>query len=226
MLDRSVVELAGIAAQREQPGGALAAIVELRERLEELEEFQVENARAHGWSWSEIAQPLGVTRQAVHHKYARRLDDMRPGERRGRMVVSADARRCVVRARREAASLGHDSVGTDHLLLALAAERQTADALASLGISLDPARTAVVELRRTGGARRTAAEKAAPIPVSARAREALERSLREALRLGDGEIGARHVLLAVLHDDASRARRVLDQLGVAPTSIEERLQQP
>jgi ClpA/ClpB-like protein len=218
---KSVIELAGIAAQREQPGPALSAIAELRGRLEELEEFQVENAREQGWSWSEIARPLRVTRQAVHRKYANRLAGTGGGAREDRMVVSAEARRCVVRARREAATLGHDSVGTDHLLLGLAAEKSTAAVLLALGVSLGRARTGVLKLRGTGGKR--ASESRAPLPVSPRAREALEQSLREALRLGDAEIGARHVLLALLRDDASRARRALDGLGVAPAAIEERL---
>jgi DNA-directed RNA polymerase specialized sigma24 family protein len=74
-MERSVVELAAIVVEPEQPGRALSAIVELCRRLDELEELHVENARGHGWSWSEIAQPLGVTRQAVHSKYARRLLD-------------------------------------------------------------------------------------------------------------------------------------------------------
>jgi predicted transcriptional regulator len=34
--------------------------------------LQVENARAKGWSWQQIAARLGVTKQAVHHKYAGR----------------------------------------------------------------------------------------------------------------------------------------------------------
>jgi DNA-binding XRE family transcriptional regulator len=33
----------------------------------------VGNARAHGWSWAEIAFFLGVSKQAVHKKYAGRL---------------------------------------------------------------------------------------------------------------------------------------------------------
>ena len=30
------------------------------------------NARAKGWSWQEIADALGVTKQTVHRKHARR----------------------------------------------------------------------------------------------------------------------------------------------------------
>jgi DNA-binding NarL/FixJ family response regulator len=33
----------------------------------------VERAVADGWSWAQIAEALGVTRQAVHKKHARRL---------------------------------------------------------------------------------------------------------------------------------------------------------
>ncbi|MGO8891369.1 MAG: sigma factor-like helix-turn-helix DNA-binding protein, partial [Streptosporangiaceae bacterium] len=39
----------------------------------------VDNARAHGWSWQEIAEILGVSRQAVHKKHARRAR-VRAGE--------------------------------------------------------------------------------------------------------------------------------------------------
>ena len=38
--------------------------------VERLEALQVENARSQGWTWEQIAQLLGVTRQAVHKKYA------------------------------------------------------------------------------------------------------------------------------------------------------------
>jgi ATP-dependent Clp protease ATP-binding subunit ClpA len=221
---RTAIELAGVAVQREQPGRALSAIVELRDRLDELEEFHVENAREQGWSWSEIAQPLRVTRQAVHHKYSKRLEDARRGARRGRMVVSPDARRSVVRARREAAALGHDSVGTDHLLLGLLVEETTAGALIPLGVSFQRTRAAVVELRRSAIHHGRAVTRGEEIPISERARKALEQSLREALRLGDEQIGAKHVLLASLRDEASAARRVLDRLGVAPAAVEERLE--
>jgi ATP-dependent Clp protease ATP-binding subunit ClpA len=223
-MTRSAVDLAGIAAQRGQPGQALSAIVELRERLDELEEYQVENARQQGWSWSEIAQPLRVTRQAVHHKYSNRLKSGRRGAGRGRLVVSADARRCVVRARREAAAFEHQSVGTDHLLLGLLAQDGIADAVAPLGLTLDSALFVVADLRGLRKPVRPPAEASSgPIPISGKARRVLEQSLREALRLGDDAIAAKHVLLALLRDEEDAARRVLDRLGVAPAAIEERL---
>jgi nucleoside-diphosphate-sugar epimerase len=45
----------------------------LRALAERLEILQVQNARERGWSWQEIAERLGVTKQTVHRKYGRRL---------------------------------------------------------------------------------------------------------------------------------------------------------
>ena len=47
----------------------MAALRALAERLEIL---QVENARQLGWSWQEIAERLGVTKQTVHRKHGKR----------------------------------------------------------------------------------------------------------------------------------------------------------
>ena len=57
----------------QEPGDGLAAVVALRRLADLLEAAQVERAVREGWSWSEVAEALGVTRQAVHKKYARRL---------------------------------------------------------------------------------------------------------------------------------------------------------
>ena len=64
-------ELADATASKD-PSVGLAAVASLRVLLESLEELQVENARALGWSWQQIASTLGVSRQAVHKKYGRR----------------------------------------------------------------------------------------------------------------------------------------------------------
>jgi ATP-dependent Clp protease ATP-binding subunit ClpA len=222
-MTRSVVELAEAVAQRQRPRAALAAIVELRDRLDDLEEFHVDNARQYGWSWAEIAEPLRVTRQAVHRKHARRLADPQRGTGKGRIVVSADARRCVVRARREAAAFAHQSVGTDHLLLGLLAEKAIADAVAPLGITLDRALFVVTDLRGLGEPASDTRSNAGPIPISRRATRALEQSLHEALRLGDDSIEPRHLLLGLVRDEENGARRVLECLGASPSAIEERV---
>ena len=58
----------------EDPAAGLAAVVALRRLADQLEDVQVERALRTGWSWPEVAEALGVTRQAVHKKHARRLD--------------------------------------------------------------------------------------------------------------------------------------------------------
>jgi hypothetical protein len=60
------------AATSSDPEVGLAAVVALRQLVEVLEELQVDNARAHGWSWRDIALRLGVTKQAVHYKHGLR----------------------------------------------------------------------------------------------------------------------------------------------------------
>jgi DNA-directed RNA polymerase specialized sigma24 family protein len=51
------------------PAVGLAAVASLRTLLESLEQLQVRNAREQGWSWQQIAEVLGVSRQAVHKKF-------------------------------------------------------------------------------------------------------------------------------------------------------------
>lgn len=57
----------------EDPRDGLAAVVALRELAARLEATEVERAVGAGWTWERIAEALGVTRQAVHKKYAKRL---------------------------------------------------------------------------------------------------------------------------------------------------------
>jgi hypothetical protein len=64
-------ELATAAGSRD-PAVGLRAVASLRQLVEELQELQVDNARAAGWSWQRIASILGVSKQAVHKKYAGR----------------------------------------------------------------------------------------------------------------------------------------------------------
>jgi hypothetical protein len=52
----------------------LAAVVALRELADRLEDVAVGRAMRAGWSWIQVAEALGVTRQAVHKKHHRRLE--------------------------------------------------------------------------------------------------------------------------------------------------------
>lgn len=55
------------------PADGLAAVVAMRRLADRLEDAEVERAVRDGWTWSLIAEALGVTRQAVHKKHAKRL---------------------------------------------------------------------------------------------------------------------------------------------------------
>ena len=65
-------ELATAASSADARVGLQAARA-LRFLAEALEAAQVDNARRQGWSWTEIAAALEVSKQAVHQRYARRL---------------------------------------------------------------------------------------------------------------------------------------------------------
>jgi DNA-directed RNA polymerase specialized sigma24 family protein len=67
-----VLEIAEGAASSD-PDVGLRAVAALRALAERLEVLQVQTARELGWSWQDIAERLGVTKQTVHRKYGRRL---------------------------------------------------------------------------------------------------------------------------------------------------------
>ncbi len=59
-------------ASSADPAVGLRAVVALYRLAESLEALQVRNARSKGWSWQEIADALGVSKQAVHKKHSGR----------------------------------------------------------------------------------------------------------------------------------------------------------
>lgn len=61
----------GLAAVSADPAVGLRAVASLRTLADRLETLQVARARELGWSWQDIADRLGVTRQAVHKKHGR-----------------------------------------------------------------------------------------------------------------------------------------------------------
>ncbi len=53
----------------DDPREALAAAAELRRQAERLQDAAVRRARVAGMTWSDIAELLGVSKQAAHRKY-------------------------------------------------------------------------------------------------------------------------------------------------------------
>jgi len=130
------------------------------------------------------------------------------------------ARRAVVLAADEARLLGHDHIGTEHILLGILNEGGgiAASALTSLGISLEVAREQVAATADQGPA-----PPPAHIPFTARAKRCLELALREALQLGYDYIGTEHILLGLIHDDKSGGAQTLAGLGADLGAIRQRI---
>jgi hypothetical protein len=55
----------------DDPALGLRASLALHRLAERVEAYHVAAARGKGWSWQQIGDALGVTRQSVHTKYSK-----------------------------------------------------------------------------------------------------------------------------------------------------------
>lgn len=76
------IQITRVAADTGDPRAGLRAIASLRALADRLELAQVEAGLRAGMSWQSVADALGVSRQAVHKKYARKIDQTIPVPRR------------------------------------------------------------------------------------------------------------------------------------------------
>jgi ATP-dependent Clp protease ATP-binding subunit ClpC len=131
------------------------------------------------------------------------------------------ARRVVVLAQEEARLLSHNYIGTEHLLLGLLHTDQggiAAQALESLGVTLDAARGQVREIIGEG---QQSLE--GHIPFTPRAKKVLELSLREALNLGDDHIGTEHLLLGLLAEADGLGAQIVARLGASRRAVRDKV---
>jgi len=130
------------------------------------------------------------------------------------------ARRVIVLAQQEARLLSHNYIGTEHLLLGLLADGggTAAQALESLGVTLDAAREQVREM--VGEGQR---QQQGHIPFTPRAKRVLELSLREALNLGDDHIGTEHLLLGLLAEADGVGAQVVARLGASRRAVRDKV---
>ena len=174
----------------------------------------VQAARHSACSWSQIGEQLGVSKQAAQQafvapprrgRFGRRPSGRRPGR------WSDDAKAVVIGAREEAGALGHDHVGTEHLLLALCAGTgPAASALRGLGIEHAAVRDHVEELIG-----RCSAGSSGRRPFTPRTKKILELSAQESARLQHTELRAEHLLLALVGEgEGLAAQIVVQKLGV------------
>ena len=130
------------------------------------------------------------------------------------------ARRAVVLAQEEARQLNHPYIGTEHLLLGLLQEQQgiAATALADLGISLDGVRRQVAETIGRG-----AQSPGSHLPFTPSAKNAIEHSFEEALKLGHDHLGTEHILLGLLHESGDTAVQILIALGADAGAVRQQV---
>jgi hypothetical protein len=65
------IEELSVNLSSDDPAIGLRASLALHRLAERVEAHQVASAREKGWSWQQIGDALGVTRQSVHTKYNR-----------------------------------------------------------------------------------------------------------------------------------------------------------
>jgi ATP-dependent Clp protease ATP-binding subunit ClpA len=132
------------------------------------------------------------------------------------------ARRVIVLSQEEARLLGHNYIGTEHILLGLVHEGDGVGArsLEALGLDLAKVRRKVEEIIGESDA-----QPSGHIPFTPRAKKVLELSLREALQLGHNYIGTEHVLLGLVREGEGVASQVLVALGADLSTVRSKVYQ-
>lgn len=129
-----------------------------------------------------------------------------------------DARGVLGAARDEALRLGHDAIGTEHLLLGLVSAHPGLVGRVAPGAGIDDARILrVVHGIVVPGPRSRVVS--AQLPFMPAAKVVLEKTLAEAVALGHVRIGPLHLLLGLIAEGRGVAARALRELGVAPEVV-------
>ncbi len=118
------------------------------------------------------------------------------------------AQRVLVAAQKEAAQMGRNYVGTEHLLLGILTDPGSA-ASALEGVTLEAARQEVIQMLGKG-------DDNSPIRTmvyTPRTKKVLEQSAKEARDLQHNYVGTEHLLLALIHEREGVAATILTKMG-------------
>ncbi len=120
------------------------------------------------------------------------------------------AKRAVLYAQEEARNMGHNYIGTEHLLLGVLRDEDGIpyQVLSTIGIDVDVIRNAVKQLVGVGDGV-TYYE----LPFTARAKRVLELAMSEAQMMGYGYVDSEHLLLGLLRENDGIAAQILSDLG-------------
>ncbi len=125
-------------------------------------------------------------------------------------------------AKHEAQRLGHEYIGTEHLLLGILREGTgvASTILQRLGVEPKRVRLEVEKRVRDAGDIALAGKQ---FPFAPRARKVIEYAVEESSRLGQDYVGTEHVLLGLLREGGGIAAQVLSALGVELEQVQQEL---
>jgi len=135
-----VQEIESSSEQAPSPLGHLTAAVVAAERLSDMGDALVDHfvrrAREEGFSWAEVGQCMGVTKQAAQKRFVSERPDAHARQQDFLTEFAPSAAATVGLAGEEAVRLGHSYIGTEHLLLGLLRARDgvAARVLAAAGV--------------------------------------------------------------------------------------------
>lgn len=126
------------------------------------------------------------------------------------------AEKAIAFSQESAMTLGHNYVGTEHLLFGLVKEGSgvAARVLQSQGVTEEKVLKEIDEL--IGKGEETGQQ---PLGFTPRTKRVLELSFKEARRMGHNYIGTEHMLLGIMKEGESVAVRILMDLGVDPQKL-------
>ncbi len=126
------------------------------------------------------------------------------------------AERAIALAQESASQLGHNYVGTEHLLLGLVREGGgiAARVLQNQGVSEEKVLREIEDLIGRGEDASTQ-----PLGFTPRTKRVLELSFRESRRMGHNYIGTEHIILGIMREGESVAVRIIMDLGVDPQKL-------
>ncbi|MFA5028957.1 MAG: Clp protease N-terminal domain-containing protein, partial [Candidatus Methylomirabilota bacterium] len=133
------------------------------------------------------------------------------------------ARKVIILAREEAIRLGHNFVGTEHLLLGLIREGDglAVAILKKLNVSISALKAEIEKIVAVG----TEFAPAGEIPFTPQAKKVLEYAISEARSLGHNYIGTEHLLLGLIREGEGIASVVLRDFGVSVAAAKSQAQE-
>ncbi len=126
------------------------------------------------------------------------------------------ARRVLTLAQESAERMGHNYIGTEHLLLGLVQEESGVAGRVLRGIGLNPRRIQDMVERMSGTSGRGTRGN---VELTPRTKRIIELAVDEARRMGHHYIGTEHLLLGLIRQGESVALDMLRQMGIEPEQL-------